>query len=114
MDTLESAKLFLTEVGCDNFKTFWQPLVDRPIDVCLTEIDEILPYLAGMHVFAWDGTERLPLVHHRSRWEKYLAQAARVGDIYALLEFVEADSPQAFLRDAAALKEITELYRKIS
>jgi len=106
-DTLESAKSFLDDVGRDNFKTYWQPLAKRPVDACLTEINEILPYLAGMHVFAWEETQRLPLVHHLSRWEKYFAHTTQAGDFYALLEFVENDSPQAFLRDAAVLKEIS-------
>ncbi|HNX27742.1 MAG TPA: TIM barrel protein [Phycisphaerae bacterium] len=106
-DTLESAKSFLADVGRSNFKTYWQPPVGRPQDVCLNEIKEILPYIAGMHVFSWEETKRLPLEQHRDRWEEYLALGASAGDFYGLIEFVQDDSPQVFLRDADVLKKMT-------
>ena len=105
-DTLESALDFLTQVGHDNFKTYWQPLVDRPIETCLHEIESILPLLAGMHVFAWKGVERLGLIEHAARWCQYFDKAQPAGDFPALIEFVQNDEPEAFVRDAAALKEI--------
>lgn len=105
-DELSSGKDFLHEIGHDNFKTYWQPSIDRPNETCLYEIDELIPYLVGMHVYAWDGVNRLPLVNHCDRWRQYFVRAKSAGDFFVLLEFVEDDSRQAFLRDAATLKTL--------
>ncbi len=42
MDKLDSALAFLAEVGRDNFKTYWQPLVDRPVETQLSESDKTI------------------------------------------------------------------------
>ena len=48
---------------------------------------------------------RLPLADGAERWREFLAIAAgATGDRYAMLEFVERDAPECFLRDAATLK----------
>lgn len=111
MDTLDSAKSFHAEVNRENFRTYWQPLVNRPLDVCLKEIDEILPVFSGMHVFSWEGVERQPLAAHASRWEQYFARVAAAGEFYALLEFVKDDSREAFIQDARNLKNLVKPYR---
>ncbi len=105
-DALDSGKNFLQEVASDNFKTYWQPSVNRLTEICLKEIDGLMPYLAGMHVYAWDNGNRLPLSEHYDIWRQYFIRAKSAGDCFALLEFVENDSPESFLRDAAALKAL--------
>jgi hypothetical protein len=45
------------------------------------------------------------LIEGKERWRKFLAEAATIpGDRSAMLEFVENDAPENFLRDAAILQ----------
>ena len=64
------------------------------------------PGLEHLHVFHWhlQTGERRPLAEGEDLWRDYLAQAAHPERTrYALLEFVQDDAPEAFLRDAATL-----------
>ena len=63
--------------------------------------------LSNLHVYQWQKFERYPLEQGEARWETFLRPAA--GDAamhYALLEFVQDDDPEQFLRDAATLQAI--------
>jgi sugar phosphate isomerase/epimerase len=107
-DTAESAERLLREAGHANLSTCWQPPVDLDAAGCLAGLRGLLPKLANLHVFQWRQatTERLPLGEGAVAWRSYLATAAEApGDRYALLEFVERDAPECFLRDAAVLRE---------
>ncbi|HNX27553.1 MAG TPA: TIM barrel protein [Phycisphaerae bacterium] len=105
-DELDSGKKLLNDVAKDNFKTYWQPSMNRLPEVCMKEIDELIPHLAGMHVYAWESTTRLPLSNHYDLWRQYFNRAKSAGDFFALMEFVEGDSQDSFLRDAAVLKSL--------
>ena len=67
----------------------------------------LLARLTHVHVFHWrqGSTDRLPLADGAVRWRNFLDLALTApGDRYAMLEFVEGDAPENFLRDAATLK----------
>ncbi len=107
-DTNESASKLLVEVDHPNLFTCWQPHNGEATDVCVDGLREVLPRMSNIHVFHWWPTsaERHPLADGAARWEKFwevIKQAP--GDRHALMEFVQGDSPEAFLRDAATLRQ---------
>ena len=106
-DTAESAVRLLAEVDQPNLSSYWQPPLDRATDDCLRDLRSLLSRLSHVHVYHWRGPAmvRLPLAAGAERWRNFLELAATApGDRYAMLEYVEADTPANFLRDAATLK----------
>lgn len=107
-DTAEATGRLLREVDHSNLSTCWQPPVELDVAGCLAGLSDLLPQLENLHVFQWRQatTERLALSVGEEAWQRYFATAAtKAGDRYALLEFVEHDEPECFLRDAAVLRE---------
>lgn len=106
-DTTESTTQLLREAGHANLTTCWQPPIDLGPAACLAGLELLRGQLANLHVFQWKHatTERRPLSEGTAVWRDYLAAAQTAsGDRYALLEFVERDAPECFLRDAAVLR----------
>ncbi len=106
-DSNASTAQLLAEVGHPNFFAYWQPAVNQDDVACLAGIDLIGPRLSHVHVFHWETVRnRRPLAEGAERWARFLRRIAAVpGDRYAMLEFVEADAPESFLRDATTLKQ---------
>lgn len=110
-DTPESAVKFFKEVDEDNVRSYWQPAVDLPIDVRAESIDMVSPWLSHIHVFQWDVIDRLDFEVGLDEWRVYLerinaATAQNLDTRYFLMEFVKDNSPEQFLKDAKALKEL--------
>lgn len=84
--------------------SYWQPPVDMPADACLLGLRRLDRRLAGVHTFSWQGVDRLPLRAREHDWLRFLAQAQRQGAPWALLEFVQDDSPAQLLEDARTLR----------
>jgi sugar phosphate isomerase/epimerase len=105
-DQNESAARLLEEANQPNLYTFWQPPNQADQATRLTGLEAILPRLTHLHVFYWDSQRnRLPLAEGEAVWLPFLETARRTGrDHYASLEFVQADDPENFLRDAEILK----------
>ena len=106
-DTNESASRLLVEVDHPNLYSYWQPLMGMSDEVCLDGLQKLAPRLAHLHVYHWEATpqNRRPLAEGTERWRKFLAAAATIpGDRSAMIEFVENDAPENFLRDAATLQ----------
>ena len=105
-DTNGMAVRLLAEVGHANFYSYWQPTVQMDDPECVAGLGLIGPRLSHLHVFHWHPVrERRPLAEGAERWALFLRRAEAVpGDRYAMLEFVEKDSPENFLSDAATLK----------
>ena len=93
-------------VNHENFRTYWQPPQGMSHACCLRELEVVKPWLIGFHVFYWhvETGERLPLADGESEWRQYLVWAKDAGEIFALMEFVPNDCPEAFLRVAVTLK----------
>ena len=106
-DTNESTAQLLAEVTHPNFVAYWQPSVNYDDAACLAGIDLIGDRLSHVHVFHWETVRnRRPLAEGAERWAKFFSRIATVpGDRCAMLEFVEADAPESFLRDAATLRQ---------
>lgn len=106
-DTNESANKLLVEVDNTNLFTLWQPHVGQETDECIAGLETVLPRVSNIHVFHWWPTaaDKHPLADGAARWAQFLdVVKQKPGDRYALLEFVQGDSPEAFQRDAATLK----------
>lgn len=105
-DTNAAALRLLQTVDHANVRSLWQPPRFAAPAENLAGLEMVLPWLEHLHVFHWhlQTGERRPLAEGQAPWRDYLAQA---GDAkrtrYALLEFVQDDAPEAFLRDAATL-----------
>lgn len=105
-DTNASAGQLLLEVDHPNFYSYWQPLSGMSDEGCIEGLTALSPHLAHVHVFQWrTPQDRQPLAEGATRWPEFLRQAADApGDRYAMLEFVQNDAPENFVRDAATLK----------
>lgn len=102
-DTLDSARTLLDEVP--GLRTLWQPPVGMARDENLRALRVLAGRLENLHVFHWqaDGARR-PLAEGANDWRAYFAAVPRDGKTrYATLEFVQGDSEEQFLQDAAAL-----------
>jgi sugar phosphate isomerase/epimerase len=106
-DTNASARNLLETVAHDNIKSYWQPPRGSEVACNLDGLDAILPWLLHVHVFSWGATgERLPLAAGEEGWMQYLRKIASSGrDHFSMLEFVQDDAPESFLRDAIMLKQ---------
>ncbi len=104
-DTGTSAAQLAREVNHPNFKTFYQVYAEPGRDP-IAELKTLLPHLVHLHIYHWQGTERLPLADGRATWIPLLQQLAAEKLSRALiLEFVRQDSPDQLLADAATLRE---------
>jgi 3-dehydroshikimate dehydratase len=106
-DTAASALRLLQDTDHPNVGTLWQPHNGVGAPDNLTGLRKVLPWIHYLHVFHWWPThhDRLPLAHGEDRWLPFLHAAKTCGhDLYALLEFVPDDSPDALRRDAAVLR----------
>ena len=106
-DNAPSTVQLLAEVDHPNLSTYWQPTLEQDTAAGLRDLRSLLARLTHVHVFHWrqGSTDRLPLADGAVRWRNFLDLALTApGDRYAMLEFVEGDAPENFLRDAATLK----------
>lgn len=113
-DNAASALRLMHEVGQDNFRTYWQPVVYDTVDANTRALGSILPHSTNIHVFAWtlDAQKNLirhPLADAASDWALYLDalksyDAAHPGfDRSFMIEFVLNDDPASCVADAAVL-----------
>ena len=101
-DTNTSALRLLQEVDHPAVSTYWQTRDEGDQDTGLEGLRAILPRLSHVHV----QQGRRPLAEGADLWTRRLDVVRSTGrDHYALIEFVQDDAPEAFLRDAATLKE---------
>lgn len=107
-DNAPSALRLLHEVGRDNFRTYWQPVVYDPCEVNVRALSAVLPRTANIHVFSWTlengALVRQPLENGARDWTRYLDVLRGSDESRAfIMEFVRGDDPDAFLADAAVL-----------
>lgn len=108
MDTAASAVALLEEVNHPHFKSLWQQADPYIGDTNFNNLVAISPWLTNIHVNNLDPVTRQqhPLSEAMDQWKKYLRHSIGLaGERYALLEFVDRDSPEAFLCSANTLKE---------
>jgi len=103
-DSLPSAERLLAEVGRENVFTYWQPHPCSSAEDNVWSVRRLveLKKLKNLHVFSWEGDDRMPLAHSEERWRRCLSEAAP-SDPALLLEFVKGDDPSQMLEDAQTL-----------
>ena len=108
-DDVASALRLLEEVNRENAGTLWQPPVGMSAEDCLASIRTVGKYIRNIHVFSWNGHDRLPLSDGAEKWRACLGEIERLpGEHRLMLEFVKDDSPPQLLTDAAALNRWTK------
>ena len=106
-DTADSAKRLMEQACHANLRLYWQPAWDQDPGRGLADLRLLSSYLGHFHVFHWTQAKRRPLAEGEADWRCYLNYAASLGgERYAMLEFVEDDRPEHFLRDAKVLKRL--------
>lgn len=106
-DSADSAKRLLESVNHPAMRTYWQPRVEQTALRNLRDLRTVLPWLVNVHTFWWSSTgERRPLREGEKAWSRFL-QVVHLSqrEHWILLEFVRADSPEAFLQDAHTLRQ---------
>lgn len=106
-DTNEAALNLLKACKHSNIYSFWQPPHYQSQSYRADGLKAILTQLTNMHMFYWpEPGIRRPLSEAKEEWQHYLAIAKTSSKQHpVMLEFVENDSPEAFLRDAKTLLE---------
>jgi sugar phosphate isomerase/epimerase len=109
-DTARSTRRLLDSVPHRALSTYWQPPLGVSHSERLQGLREIRDRLSHIHAYHWESEAgkltRRPLSQGRAEWSDYLGVIGEAGDSrYVLIEFVEDDEPQNFLRDAATLME---------
>lgn len=107
-DTNASALRLIETIAHPAACLYWQPRQKTSPADRLAGLRAARGCLAHLHVFQWvgDRDSRRPLAEGTADWQNYLACAAEApGDHCAYLEFVPDDSVEAFVRDAATLRD---------
>ncbi|PST23851.1 xylose isomerase [Mesorhizobium plurifarium] len=111
-DETRSALRLIEAVAHPNVYLYWQPRPGLPLDDALAEVARIGEHVSHVHVFAWDrARNRFPLASAADYWQTVLAAMPPprwTGRRFAMLEFVARDDPEAFLEDAATLRQILD------
>lgn len=113
-DTGASSVRLLKSIDRDNVKTYWQPMTTPADD---ENLQAVLPYLAGIHIFNWNQSgRRFPLKFGRRRWTRLLCTVAESKkDVPLILEFVRKDRKKQFEKDAKVLRRLVqEIYGRQS
>jgi len=105
-DTNEAAQSLFAACDHANLYTFWQPPHHKTTDYRAEGLKAVLPKLASLHTFCWpEPGVRRPLKEGQAEWLRYLEIAKSSDrDHPVMLEFVQDDSPENFLRDAQTLR----------
>ena len=105
-DTNEAAQALLAACDHYNLYTFWQPPHHKSTDYRADGLSAILPRLTSLHAFCWpEPGARRPLAEGQAEWLHYFNIVRLSGrDHPVMLEFVQDDSPENFLRDAQTLR----------
>ena len=106
-DTNEATLNLLNACNHPNIYSFWQPPHYQSQAYRAEGLTAILSDLTNIHMFYWpEPGIRRPLSEAKEEWQHYLGIAQTSSRQHpVMLEFVENDSPEAFLQDAKTLLE---------
>ncbi len=113
-DTAPSAAALLNAVPHPGLRSYWQPKPDMTAEMVREEIALIAHRLSDLHVFHWVGEAKVrrPLAEGRGFWAAAFAAAAELAPApdnaprHAFMEFVQDDSPDRFIADAAVFTDL--------
>jgi 3-dehydroshikimate dehydratase len=105
-DTAQSALRLIRDISQNNFKMYWQPVVDADVQRNTQDLNLMLSHITNVHVFHWNSDRtRCLLSQGITDWKNYLQVLSSINkNCYAMLEFVKDDSVENFLDDAKTLK----------
>lgn len=106
-DTQESCIEFFNKVNHKNVYIHWQPYNGQSVNVNLSNLKSLLPWLSNIHIFHWWPTikNRCLLYEGQKNWLQYLKIFESYSKpVYGLLEFFKDDCEQNFLQDVKTLK----------
>ncbi len=105
-DSAAHTKEVLSDIARKEIQTYWQPICPSADDN-LHCISVLKAQTMTVHVYHWTGWDRHLLREGKAVWKQYLnAFAGETREIPCLLEFALNDEEEAFLSDAACLKEL--------
>ncbi len=102
-DEYHTALQFISDVGCDNLKMFWQPSQHKPLSYNLDAIRALLPYIVSVHVFSWVRDARLPLEKGEAEWKQYI-ELLSCKDLTYMLEFMHDNKIETLKETARTLR----------
>ena len=100
-NTKESALALMKAVDSPHFRMYWQPNQFRTEEENNAYAGLLSDYTQHIHVFHWQGHERLPLRDSVRTWQRYLAKFR--GNRTLLLEFMPDDRLETLDEEAKAL-----------
>ena len=94
---------FIKRVNRDNLKTYWQinPLCSHEYN--MEAAKALLPYMTDVHVFYWQGTEKLPLWEGEGDWHDYMSVLKDENRIF-MLEFMHDGEISSLKKTADTLR----------
>ena len=98
---------FFYDVDRKNLMTLWQPNQFRTHQWNISSLKALLPYIFGVHVFSWEGSNMFPLDAHTDRWTEYLNILAGSPreTMPLMLEFMHDNRPESLTETAETLKK---------
>ena len=105
-DTKEGMKDLMETVNSEHFLMFWQPNQYVSNDTNCEYAQAVTQYCKAIHVFNWEGTNKLPLSQGENLWKKYLGILKDTDTL--LLEFMPDDKIESLKNEASALIKITK------
>jgi len=96
-------------IGSPSLKTMWQPLPDEDSEAALTRLRRFVPALAHVHCYHWEHGVRKPLDRAWQAWLRYARFLRELDSTHAiLLQMVERDTFENFLRDAESVRNLAK------
>ncbi len=96
----------LKKINSPNFQMYWQPNQYKDFNTNIYYAEKIASYVKIVHVFNWDGDNRLPLNNAVDTWREYLKVIGK--EIPLLLEFMPDGDINSLNTEADALKIISK------
>lgn len=103
-DELNSALEIIKATNSEGLQMYWQPNQYKKAEDNLFYAKQIAAYVKAVHVFNWNGDERLPLENAIDIWKSYIKLLGI--DKTFLLEFMPDDRLCSLTKEAEALKKI--------
>ena len=100
----EDTLALMQAVNSPHFRTYWQPFQWLDEQGSLAVARTIAPYVEHVHVFNWQGAQKLPLADAADAWRTYLSVLPAPRTL--LLEFMPDDRIETLKAEAKALAAI--------
>ncbi|MDF1513665.1 MAG: TIM barrel protein [Anaerolineae bacterium] len=106
-NTLSSTVRLLQDINHPAVKTYWQKPNQSSLEENVVAINQLLPWLSHLHLNSGPNASlrNSQPTSDNTEWLKYFDIVSQTNkDHCALIEFVQDNAPESFLRDARVLK----------